>query len=110
MFDSGSSFQNDLYANIPSMALMFTMNSPIFGNGSFVIQPAGHSEVQPGFPTIPYMPLEAMIYQQQSSNSQVQPTAIMGGSNTGQQIISSSQVAADSTGTPRTLNGSQQTS
>lgn len=109
MYDSGSSFQNDLYSNIPSMALAFTMLSPIFGNGTFVVTPSSPGEVQAGFPSVPYLPLEAMIYQQQSSISQTEPTSITGGSNTGQQVIQSSQTANDSTGTARVLNGTQQT-
>lgn len=109
MFQGGSSFQNEIYQNIPSMALMFTMYTPMFGNGNFIIQPASPGEVQDGFPTIPYLPLEALIYQQQSSNPFVSPTTTMGGSNTGQQVISSTQTANDSTGTSRYLIGIQNT-
>lgn len=108
MFDGGSNFQNDLYQNIPSMAMMFAMYTPTFGNGAFVIQPASPGTVQDGFPAIPYLPLEAMIYQQQSSNPMTMPTSIVGGSNTGQQVIASAQTTNDSTGTPRALSGSQQ--
>lgn len=108
MFDGGSNFQNDLYSNIPSMALMFTMYTPMFGNGGFVIQPASPGEVQDGFPSVPYLPLEALIYQQDNSSPWMAPTAIVGGSNTGQQVISGSQTANDSTGTPRVLTGNQQ--
>lgn len=108
MFDEGNSFQNETYQNAPNMALMFAMISPIFGNGSFLIQPASPGEVQAGFSTVPYFPLEAMIYQQQTSMPQQSPTSIVGGSNTGQQVISSSQTANDTTGTPRLLTGNQQ--
>lgn len=105
MFPGGSSFQNDLYQNIPSMSLAFTMNSPVFGNGTFVVQPASPGEVQAGYPSIPYFPLEAVIYQQQSSNPQTAPTSITGGSNIGQQVISSTQTVNDATQTPRLLTG-----
>lgn len=108
MFEGGSNFENDLYQNIPSMALQFAMYTPTFGNGGFVIQPASAGTVQDGFQTIPYLPLEAMIYQQQNSSPQTAPTSIVGGSNTGQQVIQSSQTANDVTGTSRVLNGSQQ--
>lgn len=91
------------------MALMFAAISPVFGNGSFVVQPASPGEVQSGFPSIPYSPLEAYIYQQQATASQQAPTSIVGGSNTGQQVISSTQTANDNTGTPRALTGNQQT-
>jgi hypothetical protein len=108
MFEGGSSFQNDLMANIPSMVQMFAMTSPIFGNAGFVIQAASPGVVQAGFPSIPYQPLEAYIYQQQASNPQIMPTAVVGGGNTGQQVINSSQTTNDDTGTPRVLNGTQQ--
>ena len=41
MFDGGSNFQNDLYQNIPSMALMFALTAgctaliPVFGRTEF---------------------------------------------------------------------------
>jgi len=108
MHPGGGDFENDLFQNIPSAALNFAMMSPIFGNGGFVVQPASPGVVQSGFPSVPYMPLEAIIYQQQS-NTQVTPTSIVGGSNTGQQVINSTQTANDATGTSRVLNGNQQT-
>lgn len=88
---------------------MFAAISPVFGNGSFVVQPASPGEVQSGFPTIPYSPLEAYIYQGQSSNPQTAPVNVVGGSNTGQQVITSTQTSNDATGTPRVLLGNQQT-
>ncbi len=109
MFDGGSNFQNDVYANVPNMAMMNMMYSPLFGNGNFVIQPASKGEVQMGFPSIPYFPLEAVIYQQQMSNPVAQPINTLGGSNTGQQVVSSVQTVNDSTGTSRSLIGNQQT-
>ena len=109
MFPGGSDFQNDLYANIPVMAQMFAMISPIFGNGSFVVQPASPGQVQDGFPSIPYSPLEAYIYQQQNSNPTTAPVNVLGGSNTGQQVVSSTQTVNDSTGTPRQLTGTTST-
>jgi hypothetical protein len=109
MFPGGSDFQNDLYSNIPVMAQMFATISPIFGNGSFVVQPASPGEVQAGFPSIPYSPIEAYIYQQNASNPTTTPVSIVGGSNTGQQVISSTQTVNDSTGTPRVLTGTQST-
>jgi hypothetical protein len=109
MYPGGSNFENDLYQNIPSMALAFTMYSTTFGNGAFVVQPASPGEVQSGFPSVPYLPLEAMIYQQQASNPLSAPVNTLSGSNTGQQVISATQTANDSTGTPRVLLGNQQT-
>jgi hypothetical protein len=98
MYSGGSNFQNDLYQNIPSMALTFTMYTPTFGNGSFVIQPASPGEVQSGYPSIPYLPLEAMIYQQQASNPSVSPNNISGGGSSGTQNVSGQQTIQDSNG------------
>lgn len=109
MYESGSDFQNELYQNTPNMAMMFMMYSPTFGNGSFVIQPASKGVIQEGFPTIPYMPLESLIYQQQASNPQSAPLNTIAGSNTGQQVISSTQTANDSAGQSRYLLGVQNT-
>lgn len=107
MFDDNE-FQSQTYQNSPNMSLMFTMYSTTFGNGSFAIQPPGPGEVGVGFPTVPYMPLEAIIYQQQASNPLSAPVNTIGGSNTGQQVISSTQTANDDTGTSRLLTGNQQ--
>jgi hypothetical protein len=109
MYPTSSQFQSDTYSNVPNMSLMFTLFTPIFGTGSFVIQPASPGEVQDGYPTIPYLSLEAVLYEAQSSNPSVAPVNIQGGSNTGQQVISSNQTTLDSTGTPRTLSGYQAT-
>lgn len=109
MYPGGSSFQNDTYSNVPNMSLMFTMFTPIFGSGSFVIQPASPGEVQAGFPSIPYLSLEALLYESQSSNPQTAPVNVVGGSNTGQQTVSSNQVGVDNNGTPRSLTGFQST-
>lgn len=110
MFESGSSqFTSDVYQNTPNMSMMFTMFTPTFGNGDFIIQPPNPGELGQGFPTIPYLPLEALIYQQQSSNPNISPVNTMAGSNTGQQVISSTQSTNDQTGTPRMIVGNQNT-
>ena len=88
---------------------MFTMYSATFGNGDFMVQPPSMGEVGQGFPTIPYLPLEALIYQQQASNPMSNPVNTVSGSNTGQQVISGTQTANDATGTPRMLTGNQNT-
>jgi hypothetical protein len=108
--DNGSNYQNDLSDNISSMALMYTMVTPTFGNESFMINQINPGEVQDGFPSVPYLSLEALIYIQQSTSAITSPTSIVGGSNTGQQVIQGSQTTNDSTGTPRVLNGTQNTS
>lgn len=102
-------FQSETNENSPNMSLAFSIFTPIFGNGNFLIQPASPGQVQAGFPTIPYLSLEALVYQQQSMSQQTSPSSITGGGNNGQQVISSNQATQDSTGTPRTLTGFQNT-
>ena len=102
-------FQSDVNANAPNRSMMFTMYTTTFGNLNFMIQPTSPGEVGSGFPSVPYLSLEALLYNQQASNPNVSPVNTMAGSNTGQQVISSTQSANDSTGTPRSLMGNQQT-
>lgn len=102
-------FQSDVNANAPNRSMMFTMYTTTFGSLDFMIQPPSPGEVGSGFPTVPYLSLEALLYNQQASNPNVSPVNTMAGSNTGQQVIQSTQSANDSTGTPRSLMGNQQT-
>ena len=107
MFDGNS--QSDIAQNAPNMSLAFSTFTPIFGNVNFQIQPASPGLVQAGFPTVPYLSLEALVYQQQSMSTQVASTSISGGGNNGQQVVASNQTTQDSTGTPRSLTGYQNT-
>ena len=109
MYPQSTGFQSDVYQNSPNLSLMFTMYSSTFGNGDFVIQAPSPGEVGQGFPNVPYLSLEALIYQQQSSNPQSAPLSTIAGSSGGQQVIASSQTANDSTGTSRFLMGTQNT-
>lgn len=104
-----STSQQALYDNLPNASLAFTMYTTTFGNGNFMIQPAMPNEISTGFPSIPYLSLEALLYQQQASNPYSAPVNTYAGSNTGQQVISSTQTANDSTGTPRFSIGNQAT-
>lgn len=104
-----SQFQSDMYANIPTMALAFTMYTATFGNGSFVIQPPMPNQVGDDFPSVPYLSLEALLYEQQASNPMSAPFTTLAGANSGQQVVSSTQTFNDATGTPRALSGVQQT-
>lgn len=104
-----NSFQSSISANAPNNSLMFTMYTATFGNANFQIVPPNIGEVGEGFPTVPYLSLEALIYNQQASNPNTSPVNTMAGSNTGQQVISSTQSVNDSTGTPRLMTGNQQT-
>lgn len=108
MYGSDNDFENDMYQNIPNAALAFTMYTTTFGNGNFVIQPPMKADMGDGFPSIPYLSLEALLYQGQSSNPWSAPLTNYSGSNTGQQVISATQTANDATGTARLLTGNQQ--
>ena len=92
--------ENQTFKNAPNASLMFTMYSTTFGNGAFQLLPPPTGNMEDGFPSIPYLSLEAIIYQQQSSNPLSSPN---------QQMIGSSQVAQDSTTTPRYYVGTQTT-
>jgi hypothetical protein len=105
MYPGGSSFQNEITSNIPNMSLMFTMYTTTFGNQSFMVQPASPGEVQAGFPSVPYLSLEALLYQGQSSNPQTSPTNVMTGSSSGTQNTSGTQTVTDSTGNVRVAIG-----
>lgn len=103
-----NSLENNMQGNIPSQALMFTMYSTTFGNYSFVVQPPVPGQAQDQFPTIPYLSLEALLYQGQSSNPQVAPSNIQTGNTTGVQNLQGAQTQQDATGTARSLSGYQQ--
>jgi len=110
MFNGGQgAFQSDTYENVPNMSLAFTMWSTTFGNGNFIITPPSIGEVGEGYPTVPYLSLEALIYQQQASNPSVATVNVTAGSSTGQQVVGSTTSQNDANGTPRVLSGSQAT-
>lgn len=106
---SDNELEQSMYQNIPNASLAFTMYTTTFGNGSFMIQPPMPNNMGDGFPQIPYLSLEALLYEGQSSNPWSAPLTNYAGSNTGQQVISSTQTANDSTGTSRYLIGTQST-
>lgn len=105
MFPSSQGFQSDLYQNAPNESLMFTMYSTTFGNGGFQIMPPSPGEVGDGFPSVPYLSLEALIYQQMSSNPLSSPVYTYSGSNTGQQIIGGQLTQQDANSTSRFFQG-----
>lgn len=78
------------------LSMMDIMYSTTFGNGSFVIEPPAPGEVDKGFPTVPYVSIEALLYQQQASNPLSSPVNTLSGSNTGQQVISGQYTMQDS--------------
>ena len=99
--------ENETYKNAPNTSLMFTMYSTTFGNGSFQLVPPQSGNMENGFPSIPYTSLEAIMYQQQSSNPMSSTYTVMAGSGAGQQVIASTQTSSDSSGTPRYVMGVQ---
>lgn len=104
MQPGGSSFQNQLYENMPNASLAFSMWSTTFGNMSMVITPPQSmipgkpDQVQAGFPSLPNLSLEALLYQQQSSNPVVAPSNILSGNTSGSQNISNQQKITDGNG------------
>jgi hypothetical protein len=100
---SFGSYQDQTYQNTPNASLMFAMYSTTFGYGAFNILPPAQSanEVGEGFPTIPYLPLEAIIYNQQASNPAVSPYNVTGGANAGQQQMAGLTTSRDSNNTTR---------
>lgn len=100
-----SAYENELSQNVASQALAFTMYTTTFGNGSFLIQPATPGEVQAGFPSVPYLSLEALLYQGQQSNPLVRPNNVLTGATAGTQNISGAQTVTDSTGNIRVAIG-----
>ena len=100
-----SNTPNDTAVNAPSAALAYTAFSGVFGNYNLTVTPATPGTVDLGFPFIPYLSLEALLYSQAAANPAVNPTSIMSGSNVGQQVTSGANTQVDSTGTARLLSG-----
>lgn len=109
MYPGGSNFENEVTANIPNQSLMYTMYTTTFGNMSFVVQPPMPNKGGNGFPSVPYLSLEALLYQGQMSNPMVSPTNIHTGQTAGTQNIQGSQTITDNTGTVRGVFGYDQT-
>jgi len=96
---------SDASVNAPSAALAYTAFSGVFGNYNLVVTPATPGKVDLGFPSIPYLSLEALLYSQAAANPAVNPTNITSGSNIGQQSTTGQSTVTDSTGTARLLTG-----
>lgn len=106
MYDSGDSqFSSELSQNVPNASLMMMMYSGTFGNMGFTVQPATPGNVQGGFPSVPYLSLEALLYNAQSSNPIVSPNNIQTGSTAGVQNISGTHTVTDNTGNVRVSIG-----
>lgn len=108
MYPQGGDYQSDTDSNTPNESMAFTMYTTTFGNGSFSIQaPPSIDDVQAGFPTVPYLSLESILYQQQASNPNYAPTNSVGGATAGNTAQSSATTMADQTGITRLLFGPQ---
>lgn len=104
MYSEGG-FESQIAENTPNASMMMLMYSSTFGNMAFQVQPASPGEIQAGFATIPYLSLEAMLYNGQMSNQTVAPRQIQTGSTAGTQNIQGSQNITDSTGNIRVSMG-----
>jgi hypothetical protein len=105
MYQEGS-YQSQTAENAPNASMMTLAYSATFGNLGFMVQPATAGEIQAGFPTVPYLSIEALLYNQQMSNPVVATTNISTGSTSGTQNISGSQTVTDNTGNIRVSIGS----
>lgn len=99
--------QSEIMQNMPNQSLSFTAFSTTFGNADFMLTAPKSGKVGSSFPTIPYLSLEALLYQQQMSNPIVSPVNVQSGSNVGEQVISGTTTSQDALGTSRYLQGYQ---
>jgi hypothetical protein len=106
---AGSKYSSDAFNSQSNMSQMYAMYTTTFGNGNFAIQSPSPGEVGQGYPMLPYVSIEAIFYQQQQSNPATAQVNVTSGTTAGQQILSSTSVTQDSTGTARMLSGNQQT-
>lgn len=104
MYSEGG-FQSEVSANAPNASMMMLMYSSTFGNMSFLITPASPGEIQAGFATVPYLSLEALLYNGQMSNQTVAPRQIQTGSTAGTQNLQGGTTVTDATGNIRVSLG-----
>ena len=100
---------SDLAANMPNTSLMSQTYTPTFGNILFQIQPSMTGEVSDSYGTIPYLSLESLVYMQQMQ-SQVSPTSVLPGQNTGQQNVTGAYTVTDTANNVRVAIGGQSSS
>ncbi len=95
---------SNLAANMPNASLMYSTFTPTFGNLMFQIAPSMTGPINFKFGTIPYLSLEALVYNQQMQ-AQTAPTQILPGQNTGQQNIQGQYTVTDNAGNQRLVMG-----
>ncbi len=104
MYSEGG-FQSEVSANVPNASMMMLMYSSTFGNMSFQVTPSNPGEFQEGFETIPYLSLEALLYNGQMSNQMVAPRQIQTGSTAGTQNLQGGTTITDANGNIRVSMG-----
>lgn len=83
--------------------MMYQAFNPVLGNINFKLEGSTRGKVQATNPTIPYLSLEALAYQQQ-----IAPNQIRTGQTLGTQNVQGQQTVTDSTGNVRILMGYSQ--
>lgn len=104
MYTEGG-FESQVSANVPNASMMMMAYSSTFGNVNFMIEPASKGQIQEGFVTIPYLSLEALLYNGQMSNQTVAPRQIQTGSTAGTQNLQGGTTVTDSSGNIRVSIG-----
>lgn len=99
---------NNIALNMPNASLMYSTFTPTFGNLMFQIAPSQTGEVNYGFGTIPYLSLEALLYQQQIA-AQVDPVRISSGQHGGQQNITGQYTVTGAAGNVQVAIGNAST-
>lgn len=106
MFEESGNNISSESANAPNLSYTAT---PVFGNMNFTITaPPTNGKVQEGFPQLSYLSIESLIFFQNMSNPNTNPTSVLPGSTTGQQKLSSQITQQDASGTSRYVQGTQQ--
>lgn len=76
-----------------------------FGNVNFMIEPSQTGEVSNTFGTIPYLPIDSVIYSGATGYAQVDPGTIVSGQMSGQQNIQGQYTIQDGNGLTRMVMG-----
>lgn len=99
---------SDIALNMPNSSLMYSTFTPTFGNLLFQIAPSQTGEVNFSYGTIPYLSLEALLYQQQIAAS-VDPANVRSGQSGGQQNISGQYTVTGAAGNMQVAIGAATT-
>ena len=86
-----------LAVNMPNASLMYQTFTPTFGNLNFQIMPSQSGEVNNQFGTIPYLSLEALVYNQQIQ-AQTNQANTSSTSVSGQQNVTGNLTVTDQSG------------